>query len=126
MEKYIDWGGWTIKDLRRGEHNLFDFDFAETRTGVIKKFEELMGKGEWRRYRCKGWLKIVRVKFVEADKMERKKTVLLNLIDDWEKLCKKSLSKLSVKRNPHTCGFISGELKAIVIMRKFIDEAWRQ
>ena len=26
------------------------------------------------------------------EKMERKKTVLLTLIDDWEKLCKKSLS----------------------------------
>ena len=68
-----------------------------------------------------------------TDKMERKKTVLLNLLDDWEKLCKKSLSKIirnekvyKVKKSPFARGFISGELKAIVIMRKFIEEAWRQ
>lgn len=66
MQKFIDWSGWTIKDLRRKESSLFDFDFAETRTEVIKKFDELMGKGEWRKYRRKGWMKIVKVKLVEV------------------------------------------------------------
>jgi len=66
MQKYIDWGGWTIKDLRRGEPNLFDFDFSETRSEVVKKFDELKGKGEWRKYRRKGWMKIVKVKLVEV------------------------------------------------------------
>jgi len=60
------------------------------------------------------------------EKMERKKIVLLTLIDDWEKLCKRSLLKFKVKKNPYACGFISGELKAIEIMRKFIKEAWRK
>jgi len=61
-----------------------------------------------------------------TEKMERKKTVLLTLVDDWEKLCKKSLSKRTVKKHPYTFGFISGELKAIEIMKQFIEEAWRK
>ena len=60
------------------------------------------------------------------EKMEEKKVIVLNLIDDWQKLCKKSLSKLSVKENPYSFGIISGELAAIEIMRKFIEEAWRK
>jgi len=60
------------------------------------------------------------------DKMERKKNVLLTLIDDWEKLCKKSLSKKRIKNDPYSVGYISGELKAIEIIRKFIEEAWRK
>ena len=67
MQKYIDWSGWTIKDLRRNPPCLFDFDFSETRSGVVKKFDELMGKGEWRKYRRKGWMKIVKVKLVEVE-----------------------------------------------------------
>lgn len=66
VERFIDYGGWTIKDLRRTEPNLLDFDFSETRSGVIKKFDDLMGKGEWRKYRRKGWMKIVKVKLVEV------------------------------------------------------------
>ena len=60
------------------------------------------------------------------DKMERKKTVLLTLVDDWEKLCKKSLSKFKIEKSPYGFGFISGELKAIGIMKSFIEEAWRK
>lgn len=67
MEKFVDWSGWTIKDLRRTESTLFDFDFSETRSGVIKKFDELMGKGEWRKYRRKGLMKIVKVKLMEVN-----------------------------------------------------------
>ena len=61
-----------------------------------------------------------------TDKMGRKKTVLLNLIDDWEKLCRKTLSKLSSGKHPYSIGFISGELNAIKIMKNFIEEAWRK
>jgi len=67
------------------------------------------------------------------EKMERKKTVLLSLIADWEKLCKKFLSKqirnekvYKVKKNPYSFGYISGELKAIEIMKQLIEEAWRR
>lgn len=66
MEKYKDYDGWAVKELRRKPF-FYTIDFADTRTEVIKKFEALMGKGEWRRYRRKGWLKIVRVKFVEVE-----------------------------------------------------------
>lgn len=60
------------------------------------------------------------------EKMEKKKAVLLTLIDNWKKLCEKSLSKRRVKRDPYSLGYISGELKAIEIMKEFIDEAWRK
>ena len=59
-------------------------------------------------------------------KMERKKVVLLTLVDDWQKLCKKSLSKLNPEKQPYARGFILGELNAILIMKKFIEEAWRK
>lgn len=57
---------------------------------------------------------------------ETGKTILLTLIDDWERLCKKSLSKLKVKKSPYTVGLIRGELKAILTMKKFIIKAWRE
>ena len=60
------------------------------------------------------------------EKMERKKVVLLTLLDDWEKLCRETISKLGSGKYPYTRGFISGELNAIKIIRNFIDEAWRQ
>ena len=64
MAKKYD--GWTVKDLR-GRSYLYPFDFAETRKEVIKKFDELMGEGEWRKYRRKGWMKLVKVKLVEVE-----------------------------------------------------------
>ena len=60
------------------------------------------------------------------EKMERKKIILLNLISAWKKLCRKSLKKLQGQKNTYSYGFISGELKTIEIMRKFIEEAWRK
>ncbi len=56
------------------------------------------------------------------EKIEKKEVILLTLIDDWEKLCKKSLSKRGVKKDSYSLGYISGELKTIEIMKQFIEE----
>lgn len=64
MAKY---DGWTVKELRRRKLFLHAFDFSEKRSDVVKKFDALMGKGEWRKYRRKGWMKIVKVKLVEVE-----------------------------------------------------------
>ena len=63
MAKY---DGWAIKELRREQSFLSAYHFRETRTEVILDFNRLMGKGEWRKYRRKGWMKIVKVKLVEV------------------------------------------------------------
>ncbi len=65
--------GWTVKELRRPQSFLHVFVFAERRTGVIQNFETLMGKGEWRKYRRKGWLKIVKVERVVGGVMAEEK-----------------------------------------------------
>lgn len=63
----VKYDGWTVKELRHGKSHLYATDFSETRAGVVKKFDELMGKGEWIKYRRKGWMKIVKVNLVEVD-----------------------------------------------------------
>ena len=40
MEKYKDYDGWAVKELRRKPF-FYTIDFAETRMGVIKKFEKI-------------------------------------------------------------------------------------
>ncbi|HEC63820.1 MAG TPA: hypothetical protein ENI23_00835 [bacterium] len=62
----------------------------------------------------------------EKTKMERKKEVLFTLLDDWEKLCRKSLLKLVGKKASYTRGYISGELNTIEIMKQFTEEARRK
>ena len=57
-------------------------------------------------------------------KMERKKKVLLTLMNDWGKLCKESLSEVKRKNGAYMLGYVSGELNAIKIIRKFIEEIW--
>jgi len=65
MDKKYD--GWTVKELRRKAF-LYASDFAETRTEVVERFDKLMReKGAWKRYRRKGWMKIVKVKLVEVE-----------------------------------------------------------
>lgn len=54
--------------------------------------------------------------------MEEKIIVLLTLIDNRKKLCKKSLSKPKIKKDPYSLGFISGEFRAIETIREFIEE----
>jgi len=58
--------------------------------------------------------------------MERKKKVLLTLMNDWEKLCKESLSSVKRENGAYMLGYVSGELNAIKIIRKFIEEIWRK
>ena len=59
-------------------------------------------------------------------KMERKRDVLLKLIDDWEKLSKEALKLKEVKKSKLLIGEIFGELRALGIMKKFIIKAWRR
>ncbi len=63
----VKYDGWTIKELRRGQNTLYASDFREKRTDVILEFDRFMGEGEWRKYRRKGLMKIVRVKLVEVE-----------------------------------------------------------
>ena len=59
-------------------------------------------------------------------KMERKRDVLLKLIDDWEKLSEEALKLEEVKKSNLLIGEIFGELRVLGILKKFIIEAWRQ
>lgn len=63
MAKY---DGWVVK-ISVYNPFLHVFMFAEKRMEVVKKFEELMGKGEWRKYRRRGTHKIVKVNLVEVE-----------------------------------------------------------
>ena len=51
--------------------------------------------------------------------------VLLTLIEDWEKLCRKSLSNKKVRKDPLAFAEIIGEFLAIKTIKKFIIEIRR-
>ena len=60
MNKNYD--GWCLKSGQWLRVNTCSYNRPE----IIKEFEELMGKGSWRKYRRKGFHKIVKVKIVEV------------------------------------------------------------
>lgn len=64
MAKY---DGWVIQSLHVGEPWYLIWTFARTRTEVVKLFEESWGKDLWRKYRRRGFHKLVKVKFVEVE-----------------------------------------------------------
>lgn len=60
MAKY---DGWTLKC---GEYLRVGYcDYRRSR--VIKHFEREMGRGTWKKYRGKGFHKIVKIKLIEVE-----------------------------------------------------------
>jgi len=63
MAKY---DGWIIKSFHARNPFFMIWTFARTRKAVIELFEEAWGGGLWKKYRRRGFHKLVKVKFVEV------------------------------------------------------------
>jgi hypothetical protein len=53
--------------------------------------------------------------------LQKKKAVILTLLDELQENCEESLSKKSIKKDKYAFGHVSGELEIIHIMKKFIN-----
>lgn len=61
-EKY---DGWTVKVSKWGKPYLVAYFCRNTRSEVIKAFEDNWGE-EWKKVRSLGWYKIVKIRLVEV------------------------------------------------------------
>ncbi len=58
-----------------------------------------------------------------SEKMDKKLNIIATLINNWKKLCEKSLSKKGIENDPYSRGFILGQFNVLEEMEKFIVEA---